>query len=252
VAESEGRVARARIVVAGTRVAALRVTSELVQLRVGDVLALSAEALDARGQRVADAPITFMREDPSVDPDAPIAVDAAGRVSARREGMDYVHVRSGDVSARVRVRVAPRSLVGRWALDVTALRGVNTQCTVAGVTLTLGTQVDGQIDGLAGGRAGGTVDASAQPAVGCTPLPGTEGPYVTPAAPAGAVEFTVTGDYVSARLGDRWQLHGWVRGTQITGSITYVDDARPATGGDATWGAAPTPVRTGSFVLTRQ
>jgi hypothetical protein len=244
VAESEGRAARVRVTVSARRVASLRPSAEAVELRHGEVVGLSATALDARGQLVADAPISWQRADPSVDPDAVVSVDADGRVRAMREGVDYVLVRSGDVMARVRVVVRHRLLRGTWAFSVSGLRDGNTVCTVSGVRIVLLAQE--------GGEASGTVDPASPPRVECTPIVGTAGPYTTPVAPTGPVAAVVTGDRVEVILGDRWLLVGQLAGNLVAGGATYADREAAPLPTPSHPLPMPTLLRSGTFNLARQ
>ena len=77
-------------------VASLSVGVDTVRLTAGRTLQLSARALDATGQPVANAPVTFTVRNGTV-----AAVSAAGTVSAQRLGRTTLRIASGSVTADV-------------------------------------------------------------------------------------------------------------------------------------------------------
>lgn len=84
----------------------VRIAADSVQLYVGEGAVVSAAALDARGEPVPGARLSWSSSDPAV-----AAVDSAGRVLALRPGRSDVSVRLQGASgnaATVGVRVAPR------------------------------------------------------------------------------------------------------------------------------------------------
>ena len=114
-ATAEGQRATLDVEVVANPVASLRLDAGADRARTGDVLDFDAAALDADGNPVADAPITYAVLAQPTDDLAPSAtgqVDADGRFVAEDPGRYVVKATSGSFVARRTVDVEPRNVAG--------------------------------------------------------------------------------------------------------------------------------------------
>ena len=102
-ATSEGRSGTAQLEIVPRTVATLQLSVQALDVALGEEKAVTAQALDAMGQLMHDAPVAWSIEDPAV-----ATVDVGGHVMARRGGETHLVASSGSVTARIPVRV-PRT-----------------------------------------------------------------------------------------------------------------------------------------------
>lgn len=210
VAAVDGRADTLRIVVRPLTVDSIVISQSGSPVYVGETGWMGAQLLAADGRTLYDRVVTWTSSDPSV------ATVDGGRVRGVRQGtVDIVATSEGRSSTR-RIAVYPSRAAGSWTVRITELRNANTVCTVTGMRIML-TQVG---DSLAGEIATGS------PSVICTAIVGTQGPYTTPSAPAGAMHGTIADNgYVMLSDGDRWSIAGVLdRNAQtLKGSADYLD-----------------------------
>lgn len=232
-AHSEGKEGRVRITVMPPPVASVRIVPVDTVLEVGSSRVLRAEALAADGTPVPGRPVRWISSD-----SAAVSVDANGRVTALREGIQVINAEIDGKIGWARV-IVPPDLSGEWRLDVFDLEGAGVRCRIEGVTVTFSR------DGLTlGGEAHPTEGTGVR--VGCDVL-GGEPPYVTPMPPNGPLTGTLTPAVAAPLLDlavrfeyDRWLLKGALINGAVTGAATLED----VVGGR-------TVTRKGSFILAR-
>ena len=103
VAEAEGHTARARITVSANRVATIAISASANAVLTGDVVRLSAELDDERGDAVRDAPVAWSVAGRGGQ------VGGDGRFVAERPGIYVVKASVGSRSAAIAIGVHPRN-----------------------------------------------------------------------------------------------------------------------------------------------
>jgi hypothetical protein len=108
------------ITVRESRVASLSVTADREHARTGDVVHVTASALDDRGRPVEDAPIAYSVEafpiDTLIAPPSAGEVDAEGAFVAEKPGAYVIHASSGRAGASVEVQVEGREVAEKIEL----------------------------------------------------------------------------------------------------------------------------------------
>ncbi len=126
VASAEGVEQSWDLSVAESPVRSIELTTDRVRARTGDVVHMTARALDGRNREVANAPVSFSVEafpiDTLIAPPAAGQVDQTGAFVAEKPGAFVIHASSGRASSSVEVQVEGREvsekveLVGQGAV----------------------------------------------------------------------------------------------------------------------------------------
>lgn len=108
-------------------VRSIDLTADRDRARTGDVVHVSAQALDGRGRNVDDAPVAYSVEafpiDTLIAPPSAASVDQNGAFVAEKPGAYVIHASSGRASASVEVQVEGREvsekveLIGQGAVS---------------------------------------------------------------------------------------------------------------------------------------
>ena len=115
-ATSEGKTGTAQLQIVPRTVATITLSVQELEVALGEEKAVKAQALDAMGQLMQDAPVAWSIEDPTV-----AAVDNGGHVMARRGGETHLVAASGNATVRIPVRVPRTSVYALQGLSGAAL-----------------------------------------------------------------------------------------------------------------------------------
>lgn len=233
-----GKSAHMRIVVRPLTVDSVFVTPLAQPLYAGEAAWLGVELRAADGRPLYDRVVTWTSLDPTI-----ATIDEHGRIRGLKAGYVEILATSEGRSATGRLNVRASRINGSWSVSIPELRNGNTVCAVKNLAISL-SQQDAQLTGgvlydMWTGTQAGSVE--------CAPTEGTEGPWTSPALPAGEfVGMVHPNGYLEISFPQSgWSLSGMLdRATGTwTGTATYRD-------GETVNGV--TPIRTGSFAARKQ